>query len=69
MNRLRPVGRDTDYLLPPAAQDWLPGSHSARYVVMSATKWTFRSFRTRTCQSKRAHRSASRESKPHIGPG
>ncbi len=33
MNRLRPVGRDTDYLLPPAVQDWLPGSHSARYVV------------------------------------
>jgi hypothetical protein len=33
MNRLRPVGPDTDYLLAPAVQDWLPGSHSARYVV------------------------------------
>ncbi|MEO8779702.1 MAG: hypothetical protein ABI389_13650, partial [Rhodanobacter sp.] len=25
--------RETDYLLPPSVQDWLPKSHLARYVV------------------------------------
>jgi len=27
------IDRDTDYLLPPSVQDWLPKSHLARYVV------------------------------------
>jgi len=33
MNRFRPIDRETDYLLPPSVQDWLPQSHLARYVV------------------------------------
>lgn len=33
MNRFRPIDRETDYLLPPSVQDWLPESHLARYVV------------------------------------
>ena len=33
MSRFRPIDRDTDYLLPPSVQDWLPESHLARYVV------------------------------------
>ncbi len=33
MGRFRPIDRDTDYLLPPSVQDWLPESHLARYVV------------------------------------
>ena len=33
MSRFRPIDRDTDYLLPPSVQDWLPESHMARYVV------------------------------------
>jgi len=33
MSRFRPLDRDTDYLLPPSVQDWLPESHLARYVV------------------------------------
>ncbi|MBK6907280.1 MAG: IS1182 family transposase [Rhodocyclaceae bacterium] len=28
-----PINRNTDYLLPPSVQDWLPESHLARYVV------------------------------------
>ncbi len=28
-----PINRDTDYLLPPSVQEWLPESHLARYVV------------------------------------
>jgi transposase/IS5 family transposase len=28
-----PIDRDTDYLLPPSVQEWLPKSHLARYVV------------------------------------
>lgn len=28
-----PIDRDTDYLLPPSVQDWLPKGHLARYVV------------------------------------
>lgn len=33
MSRFRPINREIDYLLPPSVQDWLPESHSARYVV------------------------------------
>ena len=33
MCRFRPIDRQTDYLLPPSVQDWLPESHLARYVV------------------------------------
>jgi transposase len=33
MSRFRPIDRETDYLLPPSVQDWLPESHLARYVV------------------------------------
>lgn len=33
MSRFRPVDRDTDYLLPPSIQDWIPEAHLARYVV------------------------------------
>ncbi len=33
MSRFRPIDRQTDYLLPPSVQDWLPESHLARYVV------------------------------------
>jgi transposase len=29
----QPINRDTDYLLPPSVQDWLPKGHLARYVV------------------------------------
>ena len=29
----RPIDRDTDYLLPPSVQAWLPEAHLARYVV------------------------------------
>ena len=29
----QPIDRDTDYLLPPSVQEWLPKSHLARYVV------------------------------------
>ena len=33
MRRFRLIDRETDYLLPPSVQDWLPESHLARYVV------------------------------------
>jgi transposase len=33
MSRFRPIDRETDYLLPPSVQDWLPQGHLARYVV------------------------------------
>jgi transposase len=33
MSRFRPIDRDTDYLLPPSIQDWVPASHLARYIV------------------------------------
>ena len=33
MSHFRLIDRDTDYLLPPSVQDWLPASHLARYVV------------------------------------
>ncbi len=29
----QPIDRDTDYVLPPSVQDWLPKAHLARYVV------------------------------------
>ena len=29
----RPIDRDTDHLLPPSVQEWLPQTHFARYVV------------------------------------
>ena len=29
----RPTDRNTDYLLPPSVQDWVPKGHLARYVV------------------------------------
>ena len=42
----QPIDRDTDYLLPPSVQDWLPKAHLARYVVdvvegldLSALRW------------------------------
>ena len=33
MSRLRPIDRQTDDLLPPSVQEWLPETHLARYVV------------------------------------
>lgn len=33
MSRFRPINRETDFLLPPSLQDWLPESHLACYVV------------------------------------
>ena len=33
MSRFRPIDRQTDYLLPPSVQEWLPETHLARYVV------------------------------------
>ena len=33
MNRFIPVDRQTDYLLPPSVDDWLPEDHLARFVV------------------------------------
>lgn len=33
MNRFIPVDRQTDYLLPPSVDDWLPDDHLARFVV------------------------------------
>jgi transposase len=33
MARFRPINRDTDFLLPPSVQEWLPKAHLARYVA------------------------------------
>jgi len=33
VSRFRPIDRDTDWLLPPSVQDWLPEAHLARYVA------------------------------------
>jgi transposase/IS5 family transposase len=33
MSRFHPIDRDTDFLLPPSVQEWLPEAHLARYVV------------------------------------
>jgi len=37
-SRFIPVQRDTDYLLPPSVQDWLPDGHLARFVVEVVTQ-------------------------------
>ena len=34
MSRFRPVDRNTDFLLPPSVQEWLPESHLARYIAL-----------------------------------
>ncbi len=36
--RFIPVQRDTDYLLPPSVQDWLPDGHLARFIVETVTQ-------------------------------
>ena len=33
MSRFIPVDRQTDYLLPPSVDEWLPDGHLARFVV------------------------------------
>jgi hypothetical protein len=33
MSRFRPIDWETEYLLPPSVQAWLPKGHLARYVV------------------------------------
>lgn len=33
MRHFRPIDRQTDFLLPPSLQDWLPEDHLARFVV------------------------------------
>ena len=33
MARFRPINRDTDFLLPPSVQEWLPKGHLARYIA------------------------------------
>lgn len=33
MSNFRPIKRDTDYLLPPSVDEWLPERHLARFVV------------------------------------
>lgn len=33
MNNFRPINRDTDFLLPPSVDEWLPERHLARFVV------------------------------------
>lgn len=33
MSNFRPINRDTDFLLPPSVDDWLPERHLARFVV------------------------------------
>lgn len=33
MSNFRPVNRDTDFLLPPSVDEWLPERHLARFVV------------------------------------
>jgi len=33
MSHFCPIDRDTDFLLPPSVQEWLPEAHLARYVV------------------------------------
>ncbi|MDP4028250.1 MAG: IS1182 family transposase [Gallionella sp.] len=33
MNRFRPIDRNTDFLLPPSVQEWLPEAHLARYIA------------------------------------
>jgi transposase len=33
MNDFRAINRDTDFLLPPSVDEWLPERHLARFVV------------------------------------
>ena len=33
MSNFRAINRDTDYLLPPSVDEWLPERHLARFVV------------------------------------
>ena len=33
MSNFRPIDRDTDFLLPPSVDEWLPERHLARFVV------------------------------------
>ena len=33
MSNLRPIDRDTGFLLPPSVDEWLPQKHLARFVV------------------------------------
>jgi transposase len=33
MGKFHPIDRNTDFLLPPSVQEWLPEDHLARYVV------------------------------------
>lgn len=33
MSRFRPIDRNTDFLLPPSVQEWLPETHLARYIA------------------------------------
>jgi transposase len=33
MSNFRPIKRDTDFLLPPSVDEWLPERHLARFVV------------------------------------
>ena len=48
MSRFIPVDRQTDYLLPPSVDEWLPDGHLARFVVavvepldLSALTWRY----------------------------
>jgi hypothetical protein len=33
MSNFRPIDLDTDFLLPPSVDEWLPQGHLARFVV------------------------------------
>jgi hypothetical protein len=33
MSNFRPIDRDTDFLMPPSVEEWLPERHLARFVV------------------------------------
>jgi len=33
MSKFRPINRNTDFLLPPSVDEWLPQRHLARFVV------------------------------------
>jgi hypothetical protein len=33
MGKFHVIDRDTDFLLPPSVQEWLPEGHLARYLV------------------------------------
>jgi hypothetical protein len=39
MSRFIPVDRDTDYLLPPSVDDWLPENHLARFIIEVIDSW------------------------------